>query len=95
MTCQSLYLTRAELGANLGLLTAATPPQIHSSAHSPSASCPRLLSSGTESPTVHNSSLLETLHAGAQIHGKLVLQDPVLSYDKWVELQDHIATRDL
>lgn len=79
--------------ANLGSLTPATPPYTHLLAHSPPPSRPRLLSSGTESPSVHDTSLLETLHA--QIHGKLVHPDQVLSYDRWIELQNHIATGDL
>lgn len=58
--------------ATLGFLTLATPPYAHLSAYSTPPSCPRLLSSGTESPTVHDISLLETLHA--QIHGKLAIQ---------------------
>lgn len=95
MTCQSPDLTRTALEANMGLLTPATLPETYSSAHSPPPACPRLLSSGTGSPTVHDSSLLETLRTGAQIHGKLVHPDPALSDDRWVELQDHIATRDL
>lgn len=95
MTCQSLHLIGAELEVNLGLLTPAAPPQNHESAHSPPPTCPRLLGSGSESPTVHDSSLLETLHAGAQIHSRQGRQDPVLSYDGWVKWQNHIATGDL
>lgn len=47
------------------------------------------------SPTGHDLGLLETLHVGAQIHGEQAHQGPVLSYDRWVELQHRIATGDL
>lgn len=85
MTCPRLHLTRAEMEVNLGLRTPAALPQNHG---------PRLLSSGTDRPTVRDSRLLETLHAGAQILSKQVHPVPVLSYDRWVELQNHIAAGD-
>lgn len=49
---------------------------------------------GTDSPTVRDLNSAETFCAGAQVQGKQVHQDPVLSYDSWVELQTCIATRD-
>lgn len=91
MNCQSLYLIRAELEAN-------PVPRFQQHHHQP----PRQPVSHhplSQAPQLRNResnwSLLDTLHAAAQIHGKHVHQDPVLSYDRWVELQNHIATGDL